>query len=119
MAHADLVLRRLRTICLKLPDAAEKTSFGHPTFVAGKKTFAVLEEYKGSLCIVFKSELAHRDLFLKDPRFFVAPYVGKYGWLSLKVDAGVNWTEVRHLVRESHRLVSADRAARRSKGVPK
>jgi predicted DNA-binding protein (MmcQ/YjbR family) len=107
MPDAEIVLRRLRAICMKLLGAEEIVTWGHPTFRVDKKIFAVLEEYKGDLCIVFKTEKEHQPLFLKDARFFIAPYVGKHGWLSLKVGGRVNWTEVRHLVRDSHRLVSA------------
>ena len=106
MAHADIVLRRLRAICRKLPGAEEIVTWGHPTFRVGGKMFAVLEEYKGDLCLVVKVEKQHQEMFLKDPRFFRAPYIGKHGWVSLRVNERVNWTEVRHLVQGSYRLVS-------------
>ena len=81
------VLQKLRQICLALPGTNEVRTFGHPTFRAGKKTFAVFEEYKGQLCIAFKVTASHQYLFLKDPRFFRTPYIGRHGWVSLKVDA--------------------------------
>ena len=105
----DPVLKRLRAICLGLPEAVECVTFGHPTFRAGKKTFAVYEEYKGQLCIAFKVDPRHKDIFLSDPRFFRTPYVGKHGWVSLKFSGRMNWTEVRHLMIESYRLVASRR----------
>ena len=45
-------LANLRPICLALPEARETTTFGHPTFQAGKKTFAVLDHYQGVECLV-------------------------------------------------------------------
>src|SRR5437762_1184562 len=58
-----MILERLRRISLALPEAIETTSFGHPTFKAKDKTFAVLETYRGELSICFKmepSEQQHR-----------------------------------------------------------
>ena len=102
----DQVLKRLRKICLALPGAVEVRTWDHPTFRAAKKTFAVLEEYKGVLSIAFKVGRRDQDLFLKDPRFYKTPYIGKFGWVSLRADGKLNWTEVKHLVRESYRLVA-------------
>jgi predicted DNA-binding protein (MmcQ/YjbR family) len=55
-----------------------------------------------------------QGLFLDDSRFFRTPYVGKHGWVTLKVYAArLNWTEVRDLVRGSYRLVAAARPGKR------
>ena len=43
------ILAKLREICLALPKTSETTTFGHPTFQVGTKTFTVLETYKGVL----------------------------------------------------------------------
>ena len=112
------ILKKLRALCLKLPDARETVTFGHPTFQAGKKTFCVLEEYKGELCIVFKAELPDQQALIQSPRFFTAPYIGKHGWVSLRTNGKLDWGEIRDLVTESHRLVAAAQPApkRRSAG---
>jgi len=91
---------------LALPDAKEVRTWGHPTFQAGKKTFAVLEEYKGHLCICFKATLPLQQLLIEDPRYFKSPYIGNQGWVSLIADTPTNWREVRQLVRESHKLIN-------------
>jgi predicted DNA-binding protein (MmcQ/YjbR family) len=102
------ILERLRKICSALPDVAEGTTFGHPTFRVNGKMFSVLEEYKGELGICVKVEKELQGLFLDDSRFFRTPYIGKYGWVTLKVyAAGLNWTEIKDLIRGSHRLVAA------------
>jgi predicted DNA-binding protein (MmcQ/YjbR family) len=105
----EKVLTRLRRICLALPEAYETTSFGHPTFRAGrtgKKTFAVFENYRGEDTICVKATLEDQALLVLDPRFFVAPYVGKHGWTSMRTAGAIDWTEVEDLVRESYRLVA-------------
>ncbi|HYR92053.1 MAG TPA: MmcQ/YjbR family DNA-binding protein [Terriglobia bacterium] len=91
---------------MALPDAKEVRTWGHPTFQAGKKTFAVLEEYKGHLCICFKATLPLQQLLIEDPRYFKSPYIGNQGWVSLIADTPTNWREVRQLVRESHKLIN-------------
>jgi predicted DNA-binding protein (MmcQ/YjbR family) len=102
------ILRRLRKICMGVPGVSEGTTFGHPTFRVDGRMFAVLEEYKGELGICIKVEKELQGIFLDDSRFFRTPYIGKHGWVTLKVYAArLNWTEVKDLVRGSHRLVAA------------
>jgi predicted DNA-binding protein (MmcQ/YjbR family) len=108
----------LREICSALPEVQEVKTWGHPTFKAGprsasptgrsrnKKTFAVLEQYNGHLCICFKATLSLQQLLIEDPRFFKTPYIGKQGWVSLIADKPPNWREVRQLIKESYDLVT-------------
>src|SRR5689334_8620487 len=101
------LLQRLRRLCLGLPGASETVTFGHPTFRAGGATFAVLEPWRGAPHLVFKCEpLQQQALVEADPRFVVAPYAGRHGWVSLRADGPLDWREVRRLVEGSHRLVS-------------
>ena len=100
------VLERLRRLCLALPDASEVQAWGHPNFRAGGKTFAVFEQYKGEWAICVKVGKSHQDLFLKDPRFYRTPYIGKHGWVSLRVAGRMIWKEIEALVRDSHRQVT-------------
>ena len=108
MLSETQILERLRKICFALADVDETITFGHPTFRVKDKMFAVLEEYKGELGICVKVEKELQGIFLDDSRFFRTPYIGKHGWVTLKVYAArLNWTEVKDLVRGSYRLVSA------------
>jgi predicted DNA-binding protein (MmcQ/YjbR family) len=93
---------------MALPDATETVSFGHPTFQVKGKTFAVLEEYKGDLSICVKVGTNLQGVFLADGRFYRTPYIGKQGWLSLRVHAApLDWDEISDLLRGSHELVNA------------
>ena len=106
------ILARLRRISLALPEAEETTSFGHPTFKVGRKTFAVLEEYKGELAICFKATMEDQSLLTMDPQFYVAPYIGKHGWTSIRAGGPLDWEGVEDFVRESYRLVATKRLVR-------
>ncbi len=94
-------MERLRTICIGLCDVSEGITFGHPTFRVNGRMFCILEEYKGELGICVKVEKELQGIFLNDPRFFRTPYNGKV------YAARLSWTEVKDLVRGSHRLVAA------------
>ena len=113
---AAALLMRLRKICSQLPDVTETVSFGHPTFQVGGKTFAVFEQYKGELGLALKVEKELQQVFLKDPRFYMTPYIGKHGWVTLRMETGpVNWKEVREMIEGSHRLIALNKSWRRAK----
>src|ERR1700675_594931 len=105
MVSERQILTKLRRICLALPASAETVTFGHPTFRVDGKTFVVFEEWKGELGICMKVEKELQGLFLEDSRFFRTPYIGKHGWVTLRVYAArLNWNEVAELVKGSYRL---------------
>jgi len=110
------ILKKLRKVCLGLADAEETISFGHPTFrVRGGKIFAVLETYKGELGICVNVGKLMQGMFLDDPRFFRTPYIGKHGWVTLRVYAErLNWKEIHELVTGSYRLVAPKSGGKRN-----
>lgn len=108
MESEKAILARLKEICLALPDTKLTYIWDHPHFRVRGKIFVSFGEYKGAWGISLKVGELMQGVFLNDPRFFCAPYVGKYGWLTLRVDAApVNWIEIRELVKCSYKLVSA------------
>jgi predicted DNA-binding protein (MmcQ/YjbR family) len=93
----------MRAVCLALPGSIEIVSHGHPAFSNGKRIYAVLEEYRGDLSLCVKVGLDVQAVFLKDPRFYLTPYIGKQGWVSLKVHAApIDWSEIGGLLEGSH-----------------
>src|SRR2546429_578863 len=99
MKAVEQILTKLRALCLALPEVSEVPSWGHPNFKAGKKTFAVLEEYKGEWAVAFNAGLPHQEaLVASSERFYVTPYSGKHGWVSMRVAGGVDWKELAPLV---------------------
>lgn len=109
----EQVLPRMRTICAKLPGTEEVVTYGHPGFKAAGRLYAVLEEYKKKLSLCVKVGVEGQDLFLKDPRYYLTPYIGKQGWISLDVNAApLDWTEVRELIVGSYKIVTKERARR-------
>jgi predicted DNA-binding protein (MmcQ/YjbR family) len=107
-------LRRLRDVCRTLDDVTETLAWGHPNFKVGGKTFAALEEYGGepTLCVKL-DKVEQKKRVASDPRFFVAPYIGRHGWTSLRLTGKVDWDEVRGLVKSSHALITEKAAGPR------
>jgi predicted DNA-binding protein (MmcQ/YjbR family) len=106
---------RLGKICLDLPDTTEVEAWGHPTFrVAGKifVGFGGTGDGGASMSVKTTPEM-QAALVSSDPRFTVAAYVGKHGWVSLALPAGtrIDWNEVEALVRGSYRLVAPAKLA--------
>jgi predicted DNA-binding protein (MmcQ/YjbR family) len=108
----EAVLDRIRQISLALPESSETITFGNPAFQIAQKTYCVLEEYKGELSLAVKVGRERQARLLKDSRFYRTPYVGRFGWVSLRIHAApVDWTEVQALIEDSYRLIAPRRFA--------
>ena len=108
----EQALKKVRGICLALPEAAEVEAWGHPTFRAGKKMFAAFGDGEEGLTIGLKVGFDRQEELLKDGRFFPTPYAAHQGWVSLRVDGATDWDEVRGLVREAYCQVALKRMLR-------
>ena len=88
----------------------------HPIFRVEKRMFAVLEENKGELGICLKVGTLLQGVFLDDPRFSRTPYIGKHGWVTLRVYAAqLDGSEIRELVKGSYDLVAPAKSRVRAK----
>lgn len=98
-------LKRLRPLCLRHAESDEKLMFGNPTFRVKSRMFAVVGIEKGAPCLVVKVGHQAMGLFLEDPRYFRAPYLGQHGWVALRLNTKLNWEEIGELVDGSYQLV--------------
>jgi hypothetical protein len=108
----DRALKRVREICLSLPEVSERLSHGSPSFfIRGKKTLAMfVDDHHGDgilgiWCPAFPG-VQEEMVALEPDRFFRPPYVGPSGWLGVRLDRDVDWDEVRGIVTESYRKVA-------------
>lgn len=106
------LLTPLRDICLALPEASETINFGSPWFRAGAKVFAIFSLHGGIPCVSFRAVPMERGALLEDARITPTPYMHHNGWLTLRLDAGVDWDEVEELVVDSYRLQALRRMVR-------
>ncbi len=105
-------LKELRAICSGLPECVETTTFGHPTFQAGKKrTFVVLDDHEQPkmLCLVFKADRAEQAELVDGVQFFLSKFGAKHGWTSMRVDARTDWRKAKGIVVASYRRVALKR----------
>jgi hypothetical protein len=102
---------KVRSLCLALPGAVEKTSHGAPAFFAGRQ-FVMLwpeghhdHEFPHLWCAAPPG--AQESFVETDPdRYFRPPYVGGRGWLGLRLDGAVDWDEVGMLCEDAYRTVA-------------
>ena len=105
----DEPIKRFRTLCLELPETSEASSWGHPNFRAGKKTFATVEWFKGRPSFAFRlGPKTDAELRQRGSQFFLTPY-GRGQWLSMWIDRNVDWRLVKTLVDRSYRSVALKR----------
>jgi predicted DNA-binding protein (MmcQ/YjbR family) len=105
----DKALKRVRAICLALPEAREVEAWGHPTFRAGKKMFAGFGQDADGITIGLSMGFERQDELLNDKRFFPTPYAARLGWVSMHIDRKTDWNELRGLIEEAYRNVALKR----------
>jgi len=110
--HARTVLAKLRRICLGFPHSSEGTQFGHPTWLAGKKTFAIARFNEERLTLCFWVGVDQQGLLTADARYQIPPYFGHNGWIALDVARECDWDEVRSLALQSYRHFALKRMLR-------
>lgn len=111
-------LEQLRTMCLSLPEAVERTSHGEPAWFVGKgPMFATYADHHHDdrlavWCAAPPGRQEH--LIALDPvRYFRPPYVGHRGWLGIYFDVDVHWNEVADLIEDAYRTVAPRRLLER------
>lgn len=106
---AEALIERVRAFALELPGTSEKLSHGEPSFfVRGRMVFTLDDNHHGSGHIAVWCNAppgAQESLASADARhFFVPPYVGKSGWLGIRLDSGLAWKTIEDLLRQAHQI---------------
>jgi predicted DNA-binding protein (MmcQ/YjbR family) len=111
-------LKRLREICLSLPEAEEKLFGGHttPTFRVRDKIFAMYTDNHhedGRVAMWCKAPPGAQEVLVSgDPeRFFKPPYVGPKGWIGVMLEVNPDWKLISDLVTDSYRMTAPKRLA--------
>ena len=107
-------LIHLRTICLALPEAEERTAWDHQTFRVRDKIFAMFVIRHGEAAGLWcKAPKGVQQLLVEAAPeiFFRPPYVGPKGWIGVRLDAATDWDEVAALVWRSWSMTAPKRLA--------
>jgi predicted DNA-binding protein (MmcQ/YjbR family) len=109
----DSVLVRLRAICLVLPEAIERETWKIPTFRVREKIFVMSTTHEGNPALWCKAPKGAQEILIQadGARFFRPPYVGHKGWIGMRLDGRVDWSEVGDLVRRSYRMTAPKKLA--------
>ncbi len=107
-------LKRLRTICLALPYAAEKLSHGMPAFYIQKgKIFAWFwhdHHRDGRTAVVVKlSGIEEQEMLIEaDPDlYYRPPYLGPFGWIAIRTDGpDTDWEHIADRIAISWDLIA-------------
>jgi predicted DNA-binding protein (MmcQ/YjbR family) len=99
------VFRRLRRVCLALPEATETSAWGHPNFRAGKRTFCAFELLGGRPSIAVRVTPAEAKQLGRRRHFFLTPY-GRGVWVSRWLDVGGGEQSLAALIDRSYRQVA-------------
>jgi predicted DNA-binding protein (MmcQ/YjbR family) len=99
---------RIRSICLAYPEASEKSSWAHPNFLAGSRTFVTLETHADRPCVAIRLAADYVRELCESRNFFPTPY-GKGQWASCYIDDRVNWRLLSRLIDDSYRQVALQR----------
>jgi hypothetical protein len=117
----ERTLRRLREICLGLPETSERLSHGAPTFfVHEKRAFLmVLTDHHGDGRFAIWCAAAdgmQAMLVEADPdKYFVPPYVGYRGWLGVRLDRGLDWGELAGIAEDAYAEVAPAKLVERAR----
>jgi hypothetical protein len=112
MGRRTDIERRVRSICSTLPGVEERLSHGAPAFFAGKQFVMLWPDghhengFPHLWCAAPTGAQEH--LVSADPnRFFRPPYVGGRGWIGVRLDGDVDWSEIEALCEDAFRSVAS------------
>lgn len=110
------LLDQIRAICLGWPEASEKIAWGGPTFRVKDKLFAMyLDDHHGDgrIALWIKAPPGVQELLIEaEPeRFFRPPYVGPSGWIGVRLDREVDWSEITDFLADGYRLAAPKKLA--------
>lgn len=110
---------RLRALCLGLEGAYEQWAWGDPTYRVGRRIFAMEKRGDGRVSVWCKAPEGNQaSLVVEAPqRYFVPPYVGRHGWIGMRLDEEPDWDEVAEVVRRSYLLIAPARSTTPRPGV--
>ncbi len=101
-------LDRLRALMARLPEAVELETWGHPTFRAGKKIYAIFGDENEQPALNIKQRPEQQDALLEREGYFYPPYTGGQGWVGVLVEQ-VAWEEIEPILVDAYRQVALKR----------
>lgn len=95
----------IRAYCLDLADVWEDYPWGDIVYKIGPKMFASLGADDGTTSVTVKAAPEDAEILVQMPHITVAPYVGRYGWVTVAVGDEDALDQVMALISMSYDLV--------------
>jgi predicted DNA-binding protein (MmcQ/YjbR family) len=96
----EVLIANTRKVCSTFREAAEIVDgFGNITFQVHGKSFVKITGRAG-LCL--KSNRETQELLIQKDKFFVTPYIGRHGWVSILNPQEEDWGELTELIQEAY-----------------
>jgi hypothetical protein len=100
-------LRRIRELCLALPETSERPSHGAPTFfIRDRHSFVMFHDdhHGDGRLAIWAAAPAGMQAMLVDgapEQYFVPPYVGHHGWVGVRLDRDLPWGEIAGVIEDA------------------
>ena len=119
---AAAALKKVRAVCLALPEVVERPSHGAPTFFIGKgKSFLNFSDNHhadGRLAVVVAAPPGFQAMIIdsKPDAYYRPPYVGGAGWVGVRLDRELAWDEIAGVIEQAYLTVAPAKLAAKLRG---
>ena len=105
-------LAKIRTIVAAWPEVEEKLSHGSPAWFVGKRQVAALGDNHhgdGRLALWCAAPAGAQAMLVdsEPEHYFVPAYVGRLGWVGVRLDRGLAWRDVAGALERAYEHVVA------------
>lgn len=104
----------IQEFCLSLPNVMEDYPRNNITFKVNKRIFMLTDDCS-PLAITVKSDPKKNKILLEHPYISVASYMGRFGWITIKISSHNIIELAKDLILESYLIVSKQKPKKKGR----